>query len=318
MDTHLGRAGALIFLAAAAYIVLPTLQASTYNRYNTTGFVNPGNDCYANSIIQALSALSNLKDWLTDNRNAPFTVSLTKILKEVSLEFQGAERSISVRPLLRTLESARNARFTRGQHDAHEFLVYVLDALEENAGAPSPFIGTLVEKIRCTTCKFEFERSEIFRVLEVQPDEKLLEFKPEFIEEYRCEHCKQLTTIQKTSSVKDFPPILVVHINRSSKEGGLIFKSQKSSHIPVQLGSYRLQSVIFHHGNHNFGHYTCARRKLQPKTKFTNTKTKQWWQISNTYVKEASEKQITSRQKDAYIFFYEKTDWLRAMSSKKI
>lgn len=311
MDSHLRRAGLLISVAVAAYIVLPSFRVSTYKKRNTTGLVNPGNDCYANSIIQALSALGNLEQWLADQNKSPFVVSLQNTLNELRLEFSGVDRSISVRPLLKAIESQLNARFTYGQHDAHEFLVHILDVLEKDKDVLSPFAGTIVDQIRCLNCEFQFERSQACKVLEVQPNDSILEFKPEMIEGYRCGHCNMLTTIEKTSCFNDFPAILAVHLNRSIVQSGQIFRSRESSEIPLHIGPYTLQSVIFHHGNnHASGHYTCARRKV-----VLGATSKHWWQISDTYVEEASNEQITSRQKDAYILFYEKTDWTRAMSS---
>ncbi|KPI42937.1 Ubiquitin carboxyl-terminal hydrolase 16 [Cyphellophora attinorum] len=162
-------AGASLAAITAFYIFSPSFfidgENSQYpndgRKRTTVGLTNPANDCFINSVLQALAGLGDLRLYLIKELhrrqledpeiyNAPPLVlkkgekpekiislqkaQVTKALKEMIDALNERpiyKKTITARPFIEALERAFNTRISRNQQDAQEFLQIVLERLCE-------------------------------------------------------------------------------------------------------------------------------------------------------------------------------------------
>jgi ubiquitin C-terminal hydrolase len=114
------------------------------------------------------------------------------------------------------------------------------------------------------------------------------EFSPTVIGDYDCEKCRAggRTEATQTVSIWRFPRYLVVHLKRFGNNGRKIhtplaalpnqgespisFESFLSAETPERSGScsYKLVSIVDHHGHSMAGHYTAQCRSTADETKW--------------------------------------------------
>lgn len=303
LERRIHVAGCVLGLLVAGYILFPSSPSKRLDRY-TTGLVNTGNDCFANSTFQALASLNSLRDWLSEHtEDGEWASALHDALIDLARESSHA-RVETIWPYLHLMERKLHGRLSRSQQDAHELLVYMLDLLEKECGEDLPFAGKITDSITCLRCGRTSSNVHRTLLLERQPSESIFAPQTDVVDGFRCE-CG-LTQIEKTSRVSELPQILVVHINRSTSFAGQSFRNNSESEIPLTLGAFLLKAVVFHYGVHSRGHYTCARRKAHGKS---------WWLISDDRVSEATSSQIKSMTKDVYLLFYEMATPISTLAS---
>jgi ubiquitin carboxyl-terminal hydrolase 16 len=184
--------GSVLITAATCYIVLPSLirsdrvEPGEYSKRPdkfTTGFVNTGNDCFANSTIQSLVPLHQLNRYFQRMLDyklpecavkypMPLHLALMHLLRKLQ-ETIRSPSSISVWDLLHLLEQIHVGKISRNQHDAHELLTLLLETLEDEYTRFFSFMSKLTEgervkieeppkfpfhavvesKLRCLNCK---------------------------------------------------------------------------------------------------------------------------------------------------------------------
>ncbi|KAK9328150.1 hypothetical protein V1520DRAFT_229995 [Lipomyces starkeyi] len=163
--SHLAYAGFAALASLAIYVFMPSLptflssgsevespassEFSRNSRY-IVGLYNKANDCFANSVLQALASSPILRQYLDDSRfrDQPLTVALKTIIQGI-LPFLHLSclpdlwatvdlnnpirypRSISPWPFLHVLEVIYKSRITRSQHDAHELLHLILETITD-------------------------------------------------------------------------------------------------------------------------------------------------------------------------------------------
>lgn len=186
----------------------------------TTGLINMRNDCFANSSIQAYSALPGLTEYLNkfilsfndlskfllDNKldinkiadetkadsnpkfkktqsnfSIPLHISLAKIVKKLQ-STQLTSRTISVWTFLHDLEKIFNAKISRSQHDAQELTQLINETLENE-------YLKITSKVRQLQADLAAKQDPSYSSL------KMIEF-PEFplngliLTQMRCLNCK--------------------------------------------------------------------------------------------------------------------------------
>jgi ubiquitin C-terminal hydrolase len=183
----------------------------------------------------------------------------------------------------------------------------------------SPFVdlfyGLYHYVVTCKGCGAESHRWEPFTELKGVPTgaegtlESMIqaEFSPVTIADYDCEACrpKRQEAVQ-TVSVWRLPFYLIVHLKRFTADGKKIRTrltplpllgeepvsfGQFFSHISpeyIEKQSYRLISIVDHHGNSNAGHYTSQCRSTTDSSKWRLYDDDSCYEIANPQFGESS------------------------------
>ena len=149
-----------------------TKPVSKANSICPVGFINKGNTCYVNSILQVLSAMPTL--W---NRVPSESNHLSPILQAISLNMaikKNSTKAIDLSNFLwalkRSLSSKRVTPFYfNSQQDVAETLQLVLDELKGVSLAASSLISnTLRTTVSCNTCLCSSLSEENLDILSLQ------------------------------------------------------------------------------------------------------------------------------------------------------
>lgn len=214
---------------------------------------------------------------------------------------------------------AKHMRVGR-QEDAHEYLRFLVDAIEvadgytkSMPGALNIFRGYLKTRIICSSCKTETGPTEPFLDLSLDISQKtntISDCMDEFFtvehlngkNKYSCDKCKKPRDSTKSMAVKSFPAILTLHLKRFCYGARGMRKVDKFIQFPEHLEmknsqgeafQYSLQSVIVHMGfsNHS-GHYYA----------FVKAPNDAWYCVDDDDVRQV--KLSTVLKQSAYVLMY--------------
>ncbi|KAL7274456.1 hypothetical protein RUND412_002649 [Rhizina undulata] len=136
----------LVYVFGPTWFIDSDSSSSNRRRKGVVGLVNTANDCFINSILQALAGLEELRTYLVTRTHSaksngelirddltiegkPFlTAALKEILDRLN-ERPISRKTISAAPFLAVLEGVFQQRISRSQQDAHEFLQVVAETL---------------------------------------------------------------------------------------------------------------------------------------------------------------------------------------------
>jgi ubiquitin C-terminal hydrolase len=198
---------------------------------------NLGNTCFINSILQCFDHLNGFHAWMDELTPTSVLVQEYNDLRKLMRCNGGISPGRFVHAVYTQLP------FQRGQQaDAHEFLIYLLDALKcplfqgkqiscvDTTRLEEPFL-TLLLPVHST---LEACMNAYFNKEEVEWGGK---------------------RVMKWYEVDTLPPILCLVLKRFTNTN---HKNNTMVDIPLQYKDYELQCVCNHYGGTNGGHYTAT------------------------------------------------------------
>ena len=280
------------------------------------GFVNKGNTCYVNSILQALSVVPTFWNQQSSQYGSisPLIRSLTLNLSLLGKRNSPIDPSNFLRAFQTNITEKRGAPFNiNTQQDVPEIFQFLLDELKVFSPIAEGMISSSV--LRTTTCNNCFcsssqeEKQDIVTLPLGNSINASLELflKSEELRDndrWFCNVCSSLQDSVRDCRFTNCGTVLVMQlIQFSNVEGNFLKDSRKVNcsevlTIPVKIDdelsvsrTFRLRAAINHSGTINAGHYWTYIKK-------NNT----WLKCNDSLVTKVSFKELSNNT--SYVFLY--------------
>lgn len=294
------------------------------------GLANLGNTCFLNSVLQCLTYTPPLAAHLqaglhTISCNIQGFCAMCALERHVREALSSNGRVVSPSYIVKNLRSISRSFQMYRQEDAHEYMRYLIEALQRCCSAAllggrslikSVFGGRLRSQVKCTQCSHCSNKYDPFLdlSLEVARADSLHKALAHFTaievldgdNKYQCSKCKTKVRALKQFTIDQAPPILTVQFKRFSSSGSYGGKIDKKVHFerdidlkPFVTGaedeelSYSLYAVLVHSGwSTHSGHYYC----------FVRTAVDTWHAMDDSQVSQVNESTVLAQK--AYMLFY--------------
>uniref|UniRef100_A0A3P8TC16 ubiquitinyl hydrolase 1 n=1 Tax=Amphiprion percula TaxID=161767 RepID=A0A3P8TC16_AMPPE len=283
------------------------------------GLKNHGNTCFMNAVVQCLSNTDLLAEYLGLER---YKMDL-KVTESTKLS---SFYHVCFSPL-QTIVSKYGSQFRgNSQHDALEFLLWLLDRVHEDVILASHNNNNKTKapgKVRIYPhygnyvffCQFllYFMAAVVIKTWKAGRERRLTCSKDDA---WKCPHCKQLQQGMVKMSLWTLPDILILHLKRFRQVGERRNKLTTFVHFPLagldltrpDLAPpdflYDLYAVCNHHGGMHGGHYTAFCR---------NSVDGQWYSYDDSSAEPVPEAEVCTR--GAYILFYQRRNTIPPWSA---
>lgn len=271
------------------------------------GLQNNGNTCYLNSCLQLLThcgffTLEIYKFYKKRNNNEDLK-PIEKYLLELILNKWFSNETIFNPIKIHKEISKENDIFNPiycEQHDSSEFLIYVLNELNDKL--KNIFNSKFISIIKCKICKNIRKKEEDFLIWSIELHEHINSsiksfFNLEDIDDVYCENCKTKTKCTKKYEYKKVSDSLIIHLKRFKPINNKYVKINNKIHtndvITINKNNYELRGVIVHMGSINHGHYIFLGKNLNNK----------WLNYNDSICNNIM---YNNPIEQGYIFYYEK------------
>lgn len=279
------------------------------------GFTNIGNTCYLNSGLQML--IQNKEFCALILKYSADSSILQKIAEFIHEYYTPDNNPIAPVEIKKIVEEKQDIFIGFGQQDSTEFIIYLLDTIDEeikkinpNSKGIEPIFGIKFNiKIKCKlrSCLQVYNRTDTSNFLLLDIDSKCESLddayrifkgsdKLETDNKYFCEKCNDKRIASKRSEIGEWPLNLFVWLKRFSQEGRRITKNAQPIKIDVEWRhGNSLQGAVIHSGGLHGGHYVYVGKQADNK----------WYLFNDSTVSEIiSKEQLKSLLSNAYWLWY--------------
>ncbi|OAY69727.1 Ubiquitin carboxyl-terminal hydrolase 17 [Ananas comosus] len=249
------------------------LYNSNKVEFRPCGLINCGNSCYANAVLQCLAFTRPLTAYLLEGLHSKTCLKkewcFTCEFESLVMNAKQGKSPLSPIGVLSNLHKIGSGFDLGKEEDAHEFLRFVIDAMqsvcrkeagpnatgrlaEETTLIQLTFGGYLRSKIKCMKCLGKSEQYERMMDLTVEIqgeigtlEEALLQFTSTEVldgeNKYQCSRCNSYERAKKKLTILEAPNILTITLKRF--ESGKFGKLNKAVRFPEYLNLARYMSA---------------------------------------------------------------------------
>ncbi|XP_012982372.1 ubiquitin carboxyl-terminal hydrolase 17-like protein A [Mesocricetus auratus] len=292
------------------------------------GLENTGNSCYLNAALQCLTHTPPLASYMLSREHSQNCCHRGACMM-CAMEAHVTQSFLYSGDVIQPSEMLTAAFHKHREEDAHEFLMFTLNAMHTSClpgsklmGCTSKqssiiheiFGGSWESKIKCLCCQATTDTLEPFLdiTLDIQTAQSVNQALENLVKEeklcgenaYHCDICWKNTPASKTLIVKDAPQVLLLVLNRfeeftGDKKDREVSYSEFLDFQPYVSQSprdpllYVLYAVLVHDGmTCHSGHYFC----------YVRAGNGHWYKMNDSSVTRCDMKSVLSEP--AYVLFY--------------
>ncbi|XP_057634753.1 ubiquitin carboxyl-terminal hydrolase 17-like protein B [Chionomys nivalis] len=314
----------------AAELAARAKPRMSWERFHSVGagLQNTGNSCYLNAALQCLTHTPPLAKYMLSREHSQ-SCGHQGGCSMCAMEAHVTQSFCHSGEVMQPSKKLTGAFHKHKQEDAHEFLMFTLNAMHEsclrgskNSGAPTEnstpihaiFGGSWRSQIKCLHCQGTSDSFNPF--LDISLDIHAAQSVKQALEDlvqaevlcgenaYHCDHCQGKTTASKTLMVQTAPKVLMLVLNRFSVFTGNKVDRKVSYPESLDLRPYMTQpnggplvyvlyAVLVHAGlTCHSGHYFCYVRAGNGK----------WYKMDDSKVARCDVTSVLSEP--AYVLLY--------------
>lgn len=284
------------------------------------GFRNIGNTCYLNSGLQMLVRNKDLCCLISEYS---MESEKLKLIDEFIKQYYDESNNNILIPIKikQLVETEKNIFFGMNQQDSTEFIMHLLDIIDEEikniekrlnqkkTGISKLFGIKSNVRIKCKlrSCLNISNTKEFNNVLLLDlNDEKQNQTLDDIYMSYKsgikldgdnmyyCDKCKDKRIASKRHTIEEWPKHLFIWLKRFKLVGHRFMKNDQQIDIPLKWNhNYELQGAVIHGGNLNGGHYT-----------YINKYNDEWYIFNDASVNKINDIELNKLLNNAYWIYY--------------